>query len=70
MRWGILLTLVVFCAGIPRSAEAIYKSFNFDTPWESVDFAEASELKSTREDLKLVAELVDGKIKPLFPRIV
>jgi biopolymer transport protein ExbB len=22
MRWGILLTLVVFCAGIPRSAEA------------------------------------------------
>ncbi|HEY2785389.1 MAG TPA: class I tRNA ligase family protein [Fimbriiglobus sp.] len=54
---------------IPRSAEAIYKSFNFPTPWEEVTYADAAELKPQAEDLRVTAELVDGKVKPLFPRI-
>jgi methionyl-tRNA synthetase len=54
---------------IPRSAEAIYKSFNFPTPWEKVTYADAAELKPQAEDLRVTAELVDGKVKPLFPRI-
>jgi len=54
---------------IPRSAAAIYKSFNFPTPWEDVKYADAAELKPQPDDLRITAELVDGKIKPLFPRI-
>ncbi len=54
---------------IPSSAETIYKSFNFPTPWEQVTYADAAELKPQAEDLRVTAELVDGKVKPLFPRI-
>ena len=54
---------------IPRSAEMIYKSFNFPIPWEQVKYADAAELKPQAEDLRVTAELVDGKVRPLFPRI-
>jgi methionyl-tRNA synthetase len=54
---------------IPRSAEAIYKSFNFPKPWEQVTYADAAALATQPEDLHVTAELVDGKPKPLFPRI-
>jgi methionyl-tRNA synthetase len=54
---------------IPRSAEAIYNSFNFPTPWAEVKYADATELKPQAEDLRVTAELIDGKVKPLFPRI-
>ncbi len=55
---------------IPRSAEAIYKSFNFPKPWDEVSYADAAELQAQPDDLRVTAELVDGKVKPLFPRIV
>ncbi len=54
---------------IPRSAKTIYESFNFSIPWEQVKYADAAELKPQAEDLRVTAELVDGKVKPLFPRI-
>jgi methionyl-tRNA synthetase len=54
---------------IPRSAEKIYRSFNFPTPWEDVKYADAAELKAQPDDLRVTAELVDGKPVPLFPRI-
>ena len=54
---------------IPRSAETIYKSFNFPKPWEQVTYADAGELSAQPDDLRVTAELVDGKVKPLFPRI-
>jgi methionyl-tRNA synthetase len=54
---------------IPRSAEAIYNSFNFPTPWAQVKYADAAALAAQPEDLRVTAELVDGKVKPLFPRI-
>lgn len=54
---------------IPRSAEIIYKSFNFPTPWEQVKYDDAADLNSQLDDLRVTAELVDGKVKPLFPRI-
>jgi methionyl-tRNA synthetase len=54
---------------IPRSAEAIYTSFNFPTPWEQVKYADAAELTAQPDDLRVTAELIDGKPKPLFPRI-
>lgn len=54
---------------IPRSAEAIYTSFNFPTPWADVTYADAAERKAQPEELRVTAELIDGKVKPLFPRI-
>lgn len=54
---------------IPKSAEAIYTSFNFPTPWAEVKYADAAELRAQPDDLRVTAELVDGKVKPLFPRI-
>jgi methionyl-tRNA synthetase len=54
---------------IPKSAEMIYTSFNFPTPWAQVKYADAAELRAQPDDLRVTAELVDGKIKPLFPRI-
>ena len=54
---------------IPRSAETIYTGFNFPKPWSDVTYADAAELVAQTEDLRVTAELVDGKVKPLFPRI-
>jgi methionyl-tRNA synthetase len=54
---------------IPRSAEKIYTSFNFPTPWAEVKYADAAELKAQPADLRVTAELIDGKVPPLFPRI-
>jgi methionyl-tRNA synthetase len=54
---------------IPKSAEAIYTSFNFPTPWAEVKYADAAELRAQPDDLRVTANLVDGKPKPLFPRI-
>jgi methionyl-tRNA synthetase len=54
---------------IPRAAETIYTSFNFPKPWGEVKYADAAELAAQPDDLRVTAELVDGKVKPLFPRI-
>ena len=54
---------------IPKSAEAIYTSFNFPQPWSEVTYEDAAELVSQPDDVRITAELVDGKVKPLFPRI-
>jgi methionyl-tRNA synthetase len=54
---------------IPRSAEVIYRSFNFPTPWEEVKYGDAAGPAKQGEDLRVLAELQDGKVKPLFPRI-
>jgi methionyl-tRNA synthetase len=54
---------------IPRSAETIYTSFNFPKPWAEVKYADAAELQAQPDDLRVTAELIDGKVKPLFPRI-
>jgi methionyl-tRNA synthetase len=66
---SLRITAVLLKPFIPRSAEAIYRSFNFPTPWERVRYADAAELRSQPDDLRVTAELVDGKVKPLFPRI-
>ena len=54
---------------VPKSAEAIYTSFNFPKPWAEVRYADAATLAAQPDDLRVTAELVDGKPKPLFPRI-
>jgi len=54
---------------LPRSAETIYRSFNFAKPWEQARFEDAAAPATQTEDLRILAALDGGKVKPLFPRI-
>jgi methionyl-tRNA synthetase len=54
---------------LPRSAEAIYRSFNFTGPWERVRYEQAYDRPPQTGDLRVLAQLDGGKVKPLFPRI-
>ena len=54
---------------IPKSAEKVYTAFNFPTAWAEVKYADAAELKAQPDDLRITAEMVEGKVAPLFPRI-
>jgi methionyl-tRNA synthetase len=52
-----------------RSAEKIYRTFNFTQPWETVRYADVCKRPAQDEDVRVVAELEGGKVKPLFPVI-
>ena len=52
-----------------RSAETIYRTFNFTQPWEQVRYQDAVERPAQTEDVRVIAALDGGKVKPLFPRI-
>jgi methionyl-tRNA synthetase len=52
-----------------RSAEKIYRTFNFAQPWETVRYADVCNRPAQADDLRVVAELEGGKVKPLFPVI-
>jgi methionyl-tRNA synthetase len=54
---------------LPRTAETIYRSFNFPQPWETVRHEDVWVHPRQAEDLRLLAALEGGKVKPLFPRI-
>lgn len=54
---------------LPRISEKIYRSFNFPKPWEEVRYEDVWVYPSQGEDLRILAELENGKVKPLFPRI-
>jgi len=55
---------------LPRSAETIYRSFNFKQQWEEVRHEDVWVHPGQGEDLRVLAQLDEnGKVKPLFPRI-
>jgi methionyl-tRNA synthetase len=54
---------------LPRSSEAIYRSFNFARPWAEARYEDTWQPPSQTEDLRILAALEGGKVKPLFPRI-
>ncbi len=54
---------------LPRSAETIYRSFNYRQPWDEVRYEDVWAYPGQHEDLRILAALEGGKVKPLFPRI-
>ncbi|HEV3203598.1 MAG TPA: methionine--tRNA ligase, partial [Gemmataceae bacterium] len=54
---------------LPKTAETIYRSFNFPQPWEEVRHEDVWVHPRQVEDLRVLAPLENGKVKPLFPRI-
>jgi methionyl-tRNA synthetase len=63
---GVAILLKPF---VPRLAETIYTSFNFPQPWHSVRYEDVWSHPRQTEDLRLVAKLENGKVKPLFMQI-
>jgi methionyl-tRNA synthetase len=54
---------------LPRTGETIYRSFNFPQPWEEVRHEDVWVHPRQAEDLRVLAPLENGKVRPLFPRI-
>jgi len=54
---------------LPKTAETLYRSFNFPQPWEEVRHEDVWAHPRQTEDLRVLATLEGGKVKPLFPRI-
>jgi methionyl-tRNA synthetase len=54
---------------LPRTAAAIYQSFSFAIPWEQVRYATAATREPGAGERRVIAPLVNGKPRPLFPRI-
>jgi methionyl-tRNA synthetase len=54
---------------LPRASETIYTSFSFPQPWAEVSFEDVWVHPRQAEDLRVLAALEGGKVKPLFPRI-
>jgi methionyl-tRNA synthetase len=54
---------------MPRSAEVIYQSFNFPVGWDQVRYEHARQPAVYAENVRVLAKLEDGKVRPLFPRL-
>ncbi len=55
---------------LPATARVFYRSFNFGeaTPWDAVSYADAA-MPVILPELRVTADLVEGKPAPLFPKI-
>jgi methionyl-tRNA synthetase len=54
---------------LPRSAGRIYESFNYPVAWDQVRYEHARQPAVYAENVRVLAKLEDGKVKPLFPRL-
>jgi methionyl-tRNA synthetase len=63
------LTAILLKPFLPEKSETIFRSFNFPQPWEEVRYEDVWVHPTQVEDLRLLALLEGGKVKPLFPRI-
>src|SRR5206468_1405929 len=54
---------------LPKAAEVIYRSFNFPQAWDDVRHEDVWVHPRQADDLRVLAAVEGGKVKPLFPRI-
>jgi methionyl-tRNA synthetase len=54
---------------LPKIAETIYSSFNFPQPWKTVRYEDVWVHPRQGEDLRVLATLEGGKVRPLLPKI-
>ncbi len=55
---------------LPTISQTLYESFNFPIKWEDVGPDLAAQLSQPTIEVRLQAILENGKVKPLFPRLV
>ncbi len=63
------VTAVLLKPFLPATAEKLYGSFNFPQPWDQVRYEDAWERARQGDDLRVLAALEEGKVKPMFPSI-
>jgi methionyl-tRNA synthetase len=63
------VTAVLLKPFLPATAELLYSSFNFPQPWAEVRYEDAWERARQGDNLRVLAALEDGKVKPMFPSI-
>jgi methionyl-tRNA synthetase len=61
---------ILLKAFLPRIADTIYASFNFPQAWDTVRLDDVWVHPRQVEDLRVLAPLDGGKVRPLLPRIV
>jgi methionyl-tRNA synthetase len=67
---GVLrLAAILVAPFMPSTARALYRGFNFATPFEELRWERAAEVRPFGRDLRVTAELKRGRVVPLFPRI-
>jgi methionyl-tRNA synthetase len=54
---------------IPSASQKLYAGFSYPQPYETVRFEDAARRPAQQTDLRVTAELKDGKVPALFPRI-
>ena len=54
---------------LPKTAEVIYRSFNFPQSWEAVRYEDVWSQPRQEGELRVTAARDGDKVKPLFPRI-
>jgi len=54
---------------IPATSQKLYGGFNYAMTYDSIRFEHAATQPQEPADLRVTAELKDGKVSPLFPRI-
>lgn len=54
---------------LPKTTATIYNCFNFTQPWDQVRYDDVWQNPGRPADLRILAPLEGGKVKPLFPRI-
>jgi methionyl-tRNA synthetase len=63
------VTAILLKPFLPQMAATIYGSFNFPQRWDEVRHEDVWVHPTQIEDLRVLAPLEEGKVKPLFPRI-
>jgi methionyl-tRNA synthetase len=63
------ITAILLKPFLPRTAAALYAGFNFPQPWAEVRHEDVWVHPGQGEDLRVLAPLEGGKVKPMFPVI-
>jgi methionyl-tRNA synthetase len=66
---AVRVTAILLRPFMPRTAEKLYAGFNFPRALQDQSLAAIIDRPAEKEDLRVTAELVDGKLPPMFPKI-
>jgi methionyl-tRNA synthetase len=66
---AVRVTAILLRPFMPRTAEKLYAGFNFPGKFEDQSLAAIVNKPAESEDLRITAELVEGKLPPMFPKI-
>ena len=66
---GVRITSILLKPFLPKLAEKLYTSFDFEHKWAEIRFEDIAKGRGFSNKLRILAELEGGKVKPLLPRV-